>query len=92
MHDWQSTILKAIDERREGDSIDPNQLAKAIDPEGWRRQLGQIKSTCIGMARLGQIEILRKGRPVSPDGLKGLYRFRKSLSSLTNTQEKTPEA
>jgi hypothetical protein len=92
MHDWQSIILRAIDENPEGGSIDPNHLAKSIDPEGWRRHLGHIKSTCIGMARLGQIEILRKGKPVAPDGLRGLYRFRKSLNPLPHIQEKPLEA
>jgi len=80
MHDWHSTILKTIDNQEDGVSFDPNHIAKTVDPEGWRRHLGAIKATCIGMARQGQIEILRKGKPVSPNGLKGLYRFRKSMA------------
>lgn len=72
----EDTIFGLLSQLAPSQSLDPNRVAKDIDPEDWRRLLGQVKATCIGLSRKGQIEILRKGKPVPAEGLKGLYRIR----------------
>ena len=67
-----------IDEmvRAAGKSIDPANVAKIILPERWQRALGQVRSTAVGMARAGQVVILRHNKPADPDTFKGVYRLR----------------
>jgi hypothetical protein len=57
-------------------SIDPRQVARAIEPERWQRALGQVRSTAVGLARQGKLVILRHNKPVDPDTFKGVYRLR----------------
>jgi hypothetical protein len=59
-----------------GKSIDPAAVAKALDPEGWRRALGQVRATAIGLARQGKLEITRHGKTADPGAFKGVYRLR----------------
>jgi hypothetical protein len=60
-----------------GKSVSPDQVAKAIDLDGWRRVLPQVKSAAIGLARAGRVEILRHNKPVDPNApIKGVYRLR----------------
>ncbi|MDQ0463658.1 hypothetical protein QO010_001429 [Caulobacter ginsengisoli] len=61
----------------EGKSIDPAAVAKALDAEGWRRQLGRVRNEAIGMARQGRLVILRHGKPADPDTFKGVYRLKR---------------
>lgn len=59
-----------------GKSISPEDIAKAIEPERWRRALGQVRSTAIGLARTGKLVILRHNKPADPDTFKGVWRMR----------------
>jgi len=45
--------------------------AKA-NPNAWRRYFQAVKNQAFHLARIGRIEITRKGQPVAPDDLKGL--------------------
>jgi hypothetical protein len=60
-----------------GKSIAPDQVAKAIDLDRWRRVLPQVKAAAVGLARAGQVDILRHNKPVNPEEpVKGVYRLR----------------
>ena len=59
-----------------GKSISPDEVAKSIDPEGWRRLLGQVRGTAIGLARIEKLVILRHNKPADPDTFKGVYRLK----------------
>ncbi|MBP2158631.1 MULTISPECIES: DUF3253 domain-containing protein [Asticcacaulis] len=72
----EETLLDLLSQVREGESISPNQVAKALDAENWQRELPKVKAVAVGLARQGRLEFVRKGKPVSPDGLKGIYRLR----------------
>jgi hypothetical protein len=65
-----------------GRGIDPVSAAKAFaedrhetDPLAWRKWLQQVRSTAVGMARKGDLLILRKGEPADPETFKGVYRL-----------------
>jgi hypothetical protein len=51
-------------------------VAKAVDSEGWRRLLGQVRGTAIGLARTGKLVILRHNKPADPEHFKGVYRLK----------------
>ena len=63
-------------QRTEGKSICPSEVARALDPEGWRRLMPQVRATAVGLARAGRLEITRHGKPVDPSAFKGVYRLR----------------
>jgi len=59
-----------------GKSISPEDVARALDPEGWRRQLGRVRAVAVGLARTGRLVITRHGKPADPDTFKGVWRMR----------------
>jgi hypothetical protein len=59
-----------------GKSVSPEEVARAVDPEGWRRLLGQVRAIARGLARHGKLVILRHNKPTDPGDFKGVYRLR----------------
>lgn len=59
-----------------GKSVSPEEVARALDPEGWRRELGKVRAVAVGLARAGRIVILRHNKPADPDTFKGVWRMR----------------
>jgi hypothetical protein len=59
-----------------GKSISPEEVARTVDPEGWRRQLSRVRGTAVGLARAGRLVITRHGKPADPDDFKGVWRMR----------------
>lgn len=59
-----------------GKSVSPEDVAKALDPTGWRRELGKVRAVAIGLARAGRLVILRHNKPADPDTFKGVWRMR----------------
>ena len=72
----EDAILSQLADLPPGKSIDPANVARVILPERWQRALGQVRSTAVGMARAGQIVVLRHNKPADPDTFKGVYRLR----------------
>lgn len=69
-------ILRQTAERGPEGSVSPNEVAQSLAPEEWRRLLGPVRQAAAALARAGRIEILRKGRPVDPEGVRGVIRLR----------------
>lgn len=59
-----------------GKTIAPEDVARAVDPEGWRRQLSKVRGTAVGLARQGRLVITRHGKPADPDTFRGVWRMR----------------
>ena len=72
----EETILNLLAGLAPGKSLDPTEVARAVDAEGWRRTLPQVRSTAIGLARQGRLVILRHNKPADPDSFKGVWRMR----------------
>jgi hypothetical protein len=72
----EDTIFKLLNDLEPGKSVSPEQVARAVDAEGWRRLLGQVRATAIGLARQERLVITRHGKPADPDSFKGVYRLR----------------
>jgi hypothetical protein len=56
-------------------SISPSDVARALDPE-WQKLSSAVRRAAIRLAEAGSIDILRKGKPVPPAGVKGVIRLR----------------
>ena len=81
--EWISHLTQ---ERGFEKSICPSEVARAFRPkkpgevpgkELWRSYMRQVRAEAIGLARKGEIDILRKGQPIDPQKpFKGVYRLR----------------
>ena len=72
----EDAVFDLLAKREPGKSICPSEAARAVDGEGWRRLMPQVRATAVGLARAGRIEITRRGRVADPDVLRGVYRLR----------------
>ena len=72
----ETTIFDLLAQLPEGKSISPEEVAKAADPENWRRRLSQVRGVAVGLARQGKLVITRHNKPADPDKFKGVYRLR----------------
>jgi len=74
--DVEAAIFELLAARPAGKSVSPEEVARAVDPEGWRRLLGQVRAVARGLARQGKVVILRHNKPADPEDFKGVYRLR----------------
>ncbi|MBX7248146.1 MAG: DUF3253 domain-containing protein [Caulobacteraceae bacterium] len=72
----EEVIFELLAAAPAGKSVSPEEVARAADPEAWRRVLPQVRSTSIGLARQERLVITRHGKPADPDSFKGVYRLR----------------
>jgi hypothetical protein len=78
----EDDILRCFQVLDCGKSLGPQDIAKQISAEDWRNALASVKKAALGLARNGQIEILRKGKPVDPNApIKGVIRYRLPIGS-----------
>ena len=73
---FEAAIFELLTRAPPGKSVSPEEVARAVDPEGWRRSLSHVRATAVGLARQGRLVITRHGKPVDPDHFKGVYRLR----------------
>ncbi|MFN6954219.1 MAG: DUF3253 domain-containing protein [Acetobacteraceae bacterium] len=69
-------ILRQTAARGPDKSICPSEVARALAPDAWRPLLGAVRAEALRLAEAGRIDILRKGRPVPPDAVRGVIRLR----------------
>jgi hypothetical protein len=72
----EDALFALLADTAPGKSIDPAQVARAVQPERWQRLLPQVRATAVGLARQGRVVITRHGKPADPDSFKGVYRLR----------------
>lgn len=71
----EAAILRLAAERGPAGSICPSEVARALGTD-WRPLLGPVRREAAGLARAGRIDILRKGKVIPPDAVKGVIRLR----------------
>jgi len=76
--------LYILDAVADGKVISPNDIAikiakdraKDTDPDDiWRKYLLAVKQQAKSLARAGRISILRRGKPIDPNKMKGLIKL-----------------
>jgi hypothetical protein len=76
----EDTILDLVAARGPEKSICPSEVARALQPgpqqEGWQSLMTPVRQAAIRLAKAGRIDILRKGKPVGPDEVRGVIRLR----------------
>lgn len=74
----EATILDLVRERGDGKTICPSEAARALGgphPDGWGPLMVPLRRAAVRLAEQGLIAIYRKGKPVDPNGFKGVYRL-----------------
>lgn len=72
-------ILRQTATRGSARSICPSEVARALaggDDGPWRPLMGPVRRAAADLARAGRVEILRKGKPVPPEAMRGVIRLR----------------
>jgi hypothetical protein len=72
----ETAIFDLLAKVAPGKSISPEDVARAVEPERWRRLMGHVRGTAIGLARQGRLVITRHGKPADPEDFKGVYRLK----------------
>ncbi|MDC7683419.1 histone H1/H5 family protein [Asticcacaulis sp. BYS171W] len=72
----EELIVELLTDLKGNDTLSPNQVAKTINEENWRRQLPQVRAAIQKLVDEGKIEVIRKGKVVDFEGIKGIYRVR----------------
>jgi len=47
-------------------------------PDGWRAYMTAVRQQAIHLARHGEVEITREGKPVDPENFRGVVRLRRA--------------
>ena len=72
----EELIIELLKDLGNSETVSPNQVAKTINEENWRRQLPQVRAAIGQLVEAGRIEIVRKGKVVDYEGIKGIWRIR----------------
>ncbi|WP_159998985.1 DUF3253 domain-containing protein [Roseomonas sp. 18066] len=73
----RAEILRQTASRGDVASICPSEVARALFPEEyWRSLMTPIRQEAMKLQAAGQIEILRKGKPVPAEEVRGVIRLR----------------
>lgn len=73
-------LLRQVEARRAGKSICPSEVARAMTPD-WQGLMNRIRAVAAMLSREQRIDILRKGKPVEPEAMKGVIRLRLRTAS-----------
>jgi hypothetical protein len=76
----RAAVLELLRERKGRASIGPADVARRIDPDGWKRWMERVKETARRMAAEGTIEVTRHGKPVDAWPWRGVVRFRNPVA------------
>ena len=87
-------ILRQTAARGPDRSICPSEVARALagGEEGpWRPLMGPVRRAAAELARAGRVEILRKGKPVPPEAMRGVVRLRAAVADAAVAPAGAPE-
>ncbi|MBB3172927.1 hypothetical protein FHR90_000741 [Endobacter medicaginis] len=72
----RETILAQTGERGTAKSICPSEVARALATE-WQGLMSRVRREAVVLMQEGAIDILRKGKPVPAEEVRGVIRLRR---------------
>lgn len=75
----EAEILAQTCARGPDKSICPSDVARSLADE-WRPLMHLVRQVAVTLAASGQIDILRKGKPIDPAAMHGVIRLRTKVS------------
>jgi hypothetical protein len=78
--EFEQTILQLLARRREGATICPSDVARAVDKGGWRQLMDPVRDAAGRLADRGEVDITQAGRVVDLTTARGPIRIRRHTS------------
>jgi hypothetical protein len=75
---------------RDNASIDPAAIARALDPDQWKRWMQPVREVARRMAQRGAIETVRHGRPTTEWPWRGVVRLRNPRVPTSGSEPEPP--
>ncbi|MES2911439.1 MAG: DUF3253 domain-containing protein [Pseudomonadota bacterium] len=63
----RDAIAELLKSRQPPATICPSEAARALDPDGWRVLMPQVRAVAVAMAKNGLLYIRQGGKTVKPD-------------------------
>ena len=73
----REAILAQTAARGAEKSICPSEVARGLEAENWRPLMGLVRKAAGRLSAAGQLDILRKGKPIAPEAMVGVIRLRR---------------
>ena len=73
-----AAVMAALESRREGSSICPFEVARALDPKHWRERLDDVRAAAVRLSLANRVVVTQAGHVVDPLVAKGPIRIRKA--------------
>jgi hypothetical protein len=73
--DIEALLLRLAVQRGAGKTFCPSEAARALDAEGWRTLMPQVRAVGAALVRRGALRCTQGGEPVTPDTAAGPIRF-----------------
>lgn len=58
------TMLALLGERAAGATICPSEVARALEPAGWRALMPRVREVAARLTEAGRVELRQRGKPV----------------------------
>lgn len=88
-------ILRQTALRGSERSICPSEVARALaggDDGPWRPLMAPVRRAAVALAQDGRVEILRKGKPVPPEAMRGVVRLRAVVAPAAEAEAEAEAA
>jgi hypothetical protein len=72
----EQTIRALLASRASTATICPSDVARAVSPKDWRKQMEPVREAARRMVAAGEVEVTQGGRVVDPSTAKGPIRIR----------------
>ncbi len=90
-----AAIILALLAERAPKTACPSEVARALDPEGWRDRMDEVRKAAARLAKRGKIEVTQRGEIVdlgAPGGVRGPVRLRLARPPAKRTAKEKPRA
>ena len=79
--DARAAILALLDERAEGATICPSEVARAL-AEDWRPLMDEVRAAAAGLVTQGKVEVTQGGEVVDLATARGPIRLRRTNDAV----------
>jgi uncharacterized protein DUF3253 len=68
-------LLRLLRERGPGKTACPSEVARALDPIGWRGRLADVRATVLQLESAGELVVMQRGSVVRASSARGPVRI-----------------
>lgn len=76
-HDLEKAILELLEQRRDGTTICPSDVARTVGDDDWRDLMEPVRQAAYRLVAAGQVEITQHGKAVDGPTATGPIRIRR---------------